>query len=240
MTQICPTCDAGDPTSVVPFADCECKPEPEKAPRPGIILDRAALGAVAFSGAYGRPNTDGIHVKADGTVRATNGHYLAQIPPCAMPAEDFPEVAGMATNPVPDAGITIPADAVKATLKSLPKGGIPILTAAHFGMNCQGAVLTTTDLETAIPRAVKPLPGAFPDVERIISTAESMPVKVGLSPQYLKDIATYALAQGAKTVELSLKPEDEGGAVEHPVRFEFTIRAGGQKALIVLMPMRIK
>jgi hypothetical protein len=83
----------------------------------GVMLDRAALGAVAFVGdaASYRPQMAGLHVKADGTVQATNGHYLAVIPPCQMPPEDFPEVAGMAANPIPDAGITIPADAVKAT-----------------------------------------------------------------------------------------------------------------------------
>ena len=46
MVRICPTCDAGDPTSVIPFDECECAPaKPCEAPAdgsPGYRCDEPA------------------------------------------------------------------------------------------------------------------------------------------------------------------------------------------------------
>ena len=83
----------------------------------GVILDRASLLASEFTSDELSRSMYAVHVTADGTAEATNGHYLIRVPPCAMPAEDFPAVVGMGTG-FNGTGLLLPADACKAALKT--------------------------------------------------------------------------------------------------------------------------
>ena len=105
-----------------------------------VMLERIHLDAVTFASKDpGRNQIMGLQVNVDGSTVATNGHMLIRVPASGLDSADFPAVDGAGDKPLPDAGVILPADAVKATLKSLPKMGrncqMPILTAAHCGMN---------------------------------------------------------------------------------------------------------
>lgn len=203
----------------------------------GVLLGREHLLAAEFTGEEGRYQISGLNIKADGTAEATNGNYAIRVPPCPMPAEDFPEVAGRG-GAVNGAGVLIPAAVCKETIKALPKSStIPILGCAHIGAGAtEGtATITTTDLETSNPRTVKVQGGKFPDLDVVIPTDDADRLVIGLNARYLKQIADYAIKVAGKSepiVSLSI------GKPESVMRWDVTI-ADGRKAVIALMPCRI-
>lgn len=203
----------------------------------GIILERHHLAAAAFCGVEGRYNIAGVNVCPDGSVQATNGHYLITVPPSQYPAADFPEVDGKGAGLTHEA--IVPADAFKAAEKALPKKShLPILACAHLGNTGPSVKITTTDLETHTVRAVTPIQAKFPDISQVIPQVTDASLHIVLNVAYLKEIIAYAAKVGSdKAIELVIP--DPSQAAEKPVMFSVGLREF-QKATIVLMPMRIK
>lgn len=202
----------------------------------GIILERHHLAAAAFCGDEGRYQCSGVNVKPDGTVEATNGHYAIRVPASKYPGCDFPEVEGKGAALSGPA--VIPADTMKAAEKALPrKATIPILGCAFVGNGGPNVKITTTDLETPTVRAVAPIQGRFPDLDQVTPKIGPKALHIGMSVEYLRDIAAYASKVGAKGIELIIPDPKTAG--ETPVVFSVSL-PDTQKATIVLMPMRLK
>ena len=198
----------------------------------GVLLGREHLLAAEFASREdGRGQITNVHVRTDGTVEATNGHFAIQVPPATIPSEDFPVVAGMGGSF--EGSLQIPAETCKAVLKVLPKRPtLPILATAHVGAKDGKAVITTTDLEVGIPRCVVQTDSKFPDIDRVVPKSDEG-IKVCMNAAYLKAIADYAIKVGAVGITLSVK---NGKDV---LRFDVKLNDGQRVAVIALMPMRI-
>lgn len=70
--KICPTCDAGDPTSVIPYAECECEPTEINKCEPCITTDISGPGTFE-----GEPieTYHAYHLMLEGAQDEDNGPY---------------------------------------------------------------------------------------------------------------------------------------------------------------------
>ena len=211
-----------------------------------VMLERVHLDAVAFASKRpGRYQIMGLQVNADGSTVATNDHMLIRVPASGLDSADFPAVDGAGDKPLPDAGVILPADAVKATLKSLPKMGgrsgvqIPILTAAHCAMNGSDRVkVAVTDLESPNVAAIKPIEGQFPDYKQVTPavTPESH-ITIGVDPAYLGAICDFVVRHGGRAPILKIAFNREDGP-NLPLVATFE-DPECRNITIVLMPKRI-
>ena len=167
-----------------------------------VMLERIHLDAVTFASKDpGRNQIMGLQVNADGSTVATNGHMLIRVPASGLDSADFPAVDGAGDKPLPAGGVILPPDAVKAALKSLPKRAtMPIITAAHCGMNGSDRVkVTVTDLESPNVAAIKPIGGQFPNFEQVIPTVTpESHITIGVDPAYLGAICDFAVKHGGE------------------------------------------
>lgn len=210
--------------------------------RKPVLLRAVHLDAARFASKdAGRYQTTGALVKADGTVQATNGHYLVSVGPCALPADDFPERPERATEGLPEAGAIVPRETMAAVLKGMPKKrSIPVLATAHVGAMATGDVrLMTTDLETVGGATVKPLTGTFPDTERVTPDPEGM-TAVGVNAAYLAEIMAFVArhnkSKHSPVVKILFDPKEPESK---PMRIDFKA-TDGEQVTFVLMPMRLK
>lgn len=206
-----------------------------------IMLERVHLDAVTFASKEAhRYQITGLHVLPDGTTEATNGHYLCRVGPSPLDSAEFPPVDGAGDKPLPEVGVVLPTDAVKGVLKWLPKrASIPILAAAHVGMNGSEAVkVATTDLESSPVASIKPVAGTFPNADNVIpEVTEESHITIGLDPAYLATIADFATKHGGRRATIAVSFDKEQPA-DKPVTITFTTD-GGIPVTIVLMPKRL-
>jgi hypothetical protein len=140
----------------------------------------------------------GIHLKGDKAV-AADGFYLLEATLPTVDAADFPNVGVPAD--LPPQGVTLPADALAATLKAIPKGKpvatMPILGHALLADAGDGGVeLVATDLAATSRTRRQPIDGAFPDTDQIFPTAEPV-FSIRMDAKRLATLLTAMVEAGA-------------------------------------------
>lgn len=169
---------------------------------------------------------------------ATNGHWAA-VTRWAIPEEaEHP-------NDVRKEGpfeTMVSADIAKAALAALPKrSNIPCLKDAGLDETVNGTAkgeLVANDLESVRRISIPIMDVSYPALDKVIparmepdaSSMEGPAVVIGLSVEYLADIAALYKKAGAKCVRIQIKSADDA------VRFD---AEGACDLTVVLMPMRI-
>jgi DNA polymerase III sliding clamp (beta) subunit (PCNA family) len=191
-----------------------------------LIDKRAASIAVACSDETGREKLQGVHVRPDGKLEASNGHILLQV---AGP--DIPDVeAPAAWNAGADMrGKILSAESLKAVVKALPKkSNLPILMCAGIGPN------GSADSAKAVyglngdggEVSVKLIPGEYPNTAQVWPKGEPV-LKVAFAGKYLGMLAKLAEVE----VTFTFYGPDVAALVE----------CSGERPITgLLMPLRIK
>jgi hypothetical protein len=159
-----------------------------------MLLSKAQLRAVACASSEAvRPNLNGLHVSADGTATATDGHVLLQVTVDreANDEAEYPKLCGL-TPMTPDAqlGVIIPTAACLAAAKDAPKRHPhPLLVdnvmLARNG-SVENAVLASTDLDTVKRQDFRPVEGPYPRVETVFQNGDPVLV-IDFRPRVLAD-----------------------------------------------------
>jgi len=224
-----------------------------------MFLTKKALECHRIAAKDGlRYGINGVLVRPDGSIVATDGHRLIVYTPKGVPPnEDSPKIEGVSNDAdAPELEpFVLPVEACKTIGKALPrKSHLPILALAQVdtaATNANGcATIGVTDLEN--PQVFKPakIEGSFPRYENVIPKPENELAFVAFSVDYLISIGQTLKAQGFKCVRLSMqKPDETPEPDDHgklppfaktenkPVTFDATNEDGTVK--VVLMPMHL-
>lgn len=206
-----------------------------------VLLD-ATCNITAFASTNPtRYAIQGIHVTRE-YVEASDEKMLIRVPlPKVDPAEFPPTTAPAEFTPDQILPVKPLLEALKSAKDARKTCSLPIC--AMVRLSSSPAVgekpaklhLTTSDLENERTVASNPIDGQYPNVDRVIPTAEPK-LSITLSADLLIEIAKYAIAHG------------EGA--NHGIRFDFLDNTDpvrfsinlpdGRKTTGVLMPMRMQ
>jgi hypothetical protein len=139
-----------------------------------LVTPEALEAAAACAADTSRPNLCGIHITPDGTLTATNGHQLIQLPPPERKNDDYPNILGADAHGPPDGGTIIPLAAAKDAAKAAKriKRNLSILRSVAVSLNEKSGYLTSTDLDTINRAEFRPIDGPFPAIAQLWPKAE--------------------------------------------------------------------
>lgn len=199
-----------------------------------IELDRFCDVSAWASDDATRLSITGVRIDVERKqVVATNGHILVAVPLPGPNNALTPSVEGS----MPAESFTIPADALRAALKSIPK--------AKSTLECQrrAAVAQTgpsrLELTTwpQFPAATKQFVeidrSAFPDYAQVVPQSEPT-ATVSVNPHYLKLLAEYAIAAKSPSVSLEVRGTQDLLVATCPIDNE-----PNRRAKMFIAPMRV-
>ena len=176
-----------------------------------MIVNNHNLDITQFCGDDTRPEISGVYFNGDKTV-ATDSYRLIEVE--ALPdslAEDMP--VGMTSTPMDQ---IIPADAVKKTLRNVPKKPtIPCLENVTVSSDKKenSATLTTSDLETQDQVKSRVIDGDYPDYQQIMPEVDPKQT-ITINAQYLKEMADYFNKHAVnKHVDISIKTNGDNNPI---------------------------
>ncbi len=187
----------------------------------------------------------GMQIRPDGTVCATNGHTLLEITDGSpFPDAEFPSgrdgegggrLAPFKGNPLEP--VMLPADVALQLLKVMPKRAtIPILAAVQLSTNgdAGGVVYSATDLGAAVVSHVnaETAGGKFPDATKVQPPAGRAVVTLSLTTALLKDLIEAREAiDGGKGLKVI--------TFEIPTEAEYHLKRGGEQTNMVSSVVRV-
>jgi hypothetical protein len=185
-----------------------------------------------------RPNLNGVHVMADGTCEATDGHCLVRVhTPTRGDASEYPvPFKGWTAPEVPKDGFIIPTADAKAAAKLPPrKGWNTLLTENVLLESLNGrAKLSATDLDRWTAVEPRPVEGPFPNCDCVIPKADDMSTGVEFNPRLLaKTLLTLADALDLSDLSGVVLRFGKHGAMRIDARND----NGGQGTALI-MPMK--
>jgi hypothetical protein len=144
-----------------------------------MIIRAETLKAVlpAVSNDDTRYLLDGVHVRPDGTIEATNGSVAIQAKEhTPMPDEDFPLIPGVESfHGNPEGNTLISTAIVTSVLSAIAKRStIPILQCVQLAKNGTDgtATLAATDLQAPRVAKIGPTEQPFPAIDRVMPKAD--------------------------------------------------------------------
>ena len=154
-----------------------------------------------------RPQLNGIHVAADGSVTATSGHallHVSGVTDCA----DYPTPPEYTEPDIGAEGVIIPRQLAVDIGKALPKGArtrarMPILCNALLESVNGSVNLSTTDMETRRMFSAPTPAGPYPLWTQVKPPGPAT-LRMALDPELVRDTMAALVAMGATSVTLEL------------------------------------
>ena len=199
-----------------------------------MLVHRTALtvcGAVAEPD-VNRPALGCVHVRADGTVEATNGAILLQVKNASWPAEEYPKIDGLEVGAPGPALLTV--ESVNQAIKFVPKKTvIPILQCVAVVPKNGHVTLAVHDMENVQRIELNRVEGDFPNTDRVVDATPKPAVSLTLSVDVLDLLVKALKLAKARTVVL--------GVSKGP-KIPLTVKAEGPDITItgLVAPMETK
>jgi hypothetical protein len=189
-----------------------------------------------------------VHIRADGSAEATDGHMLVRWTPTEkLDPKEYPIIEGVNAGGVDEEGnplepelepFMLPRESAEGILKALPKGRttFPILRNVLLDTektNADGnAVMAVTNLETAQVFKPRKTEGQFPDLDKVIPTGKRPAIRMGFDLHYLGILLDTLKALNVRYIQVKSYDELE------PIKIEAIDSDSEGEVLAVLMPCR--
>ncbi len=206
---------------------------------PVLVHPRAleAAASLASTDHVCRPNLAGVLVRPDGSVVATDGHRLIEVPPAAdLKPEDYPAgVVPEGQHAPTGEGVIVPAAACKAAAKEARKVNGPLrdrLRVVAVSVNETRGQLASTDLDRTAREEFRPACGPYPNYAQVFPKGTPK-VRVAFNPVLLAEtLLAFAKVQDSKSpgVVLSFYGDALGACL---------IEGDGGSARGLCMPLRL-